>query len=338
MVGPADSPLQAKNAAEIEVNRRGRTAGNTSLKVTPRAPIRLPWGMVRLPPLAGLTLLFAVSSPAAAAPVEVQGHRGARARFPENTLPAFEHAVQVGADVLELDLLVTKDDRLVIGHDPILDPALCRRTDGPIPAGLAVRSLSYAELEGLDCGGQRHPRFPKQTLVPGTKMPTFEALLLWLKSSKLPGAKTVRLNLEAKSEPTRPELQPEPEAFVALILQALTAHGFMDRVVIQSFDYRILTAVQQKAPQIPTAILISENLLPLVEVARATGARIVSPNHEWVTEPLVKALHGAGVKVVPWTANTPEVWDRLLNWKVDGIITDDPAALLAYLKAKGRRP
>lgn len=294
--------------------------------------------MVRLPPLAGLTLLVVVSSAAHAAPIEVQGHRGARARFPENTLPAFEHAVQVGADVLELDLVVSKDDRLMIGHDPILDPALCRRADGPLPAGVAVRSLSSAELEALDCGSQRHPRFPKQVLMPGAKMPTLEALLVWLKGSRLPGAKTVRLNLEAKSEPTHPELQPEPEAFAALILQVLKAHGFLERVVIQSFDYRILAAVQQKAPQVPTAILISENLLPLVEVARATGARIVSPSHEWITEAQVKALHQAGVKVVPWTANTPEVWDRLIGWRVDGIITDDPEALLAHLKAKGRRP
>lgn len=291
-----------------------------------------------MPPLAGLTLLFAVSSPAAIAPIEVQGHRGARARFPENTLPAFEHAVQVGADVLELDLVVSKDDRLIIGHDPILDPALCRRADGPIPPGLAVRSLRSSELFALDCGSQRHPRFPKQGLVAGAKMPALEELLVWLKSSKLPGAKSIRLNLEAKSEPTRPDLQPEPEVFAGLILQALKVHGFLDRVVIQSFDYRILAAVQRQAPQVPTAILISENLLPLVPVARATGARIVSPNHEWVTEALVKALHEAGVKVVPWTANTPEVWERLIAWNVDGIITDDPEALIAHLKAKGLRP
>ena len=212
-MGPLASPLQAKRAATIEVSREGRTARNTSLKVTPVAPIRLPWGMVLLPPIAGFTLLFVVSSPAAVSPLEVQGHRGARARFPENTLPAFEQAVQVGADVLELDLVVSKDDRLVIGHDPILDPALCRRANGPLPAGLAVRSLSYAELERLDCGGQRHPRFPKQTLAPGAKMPTLEALLAWLQSSKLPGAKSVRLNIEAKSEPPRPDLQPEPEIF-----------------------------------------------------------------------------------------------------------------------------
>ena len=133
-------------------------------------------------------------------------------------------------------------------------------------------------------------------------------------------------------------MQPEQEIFAGLILKALKVHGFLDRVVIQSFDYRILAAVQQQAPQVPTAILISENLLPLVPVARATGARIVSPSHEWVTETLVKALHDAGVKVVPWTANTPEVWDRLIAWRVDGIITDDPEALIAHLKTKGRRP
>lgn len=295
--------------------------------------------MLRLPPAVGLTLLFAVTSPALAAPrPEVQGHRGARARFPENTWPAFEHALLVGADVLELDLVVSQDDQLLIGHDPILDPSRCRWPDRPLKEGTRVRDLPLAELLTLDCGSLPHPRFPEQTRVPGARMPTLASLLEALQSSKLPQAKTVRLNIEAKIEPTRPDLSPSPEAFAGLILQTLDAHQFRSRVVIQSFDYRLLKAVQAKAKEVPTAILIGENLLPLAQVAEATGAAIVSPNHEWLTAEEVKALHLAKKKVVPWTANTVEVWERLIGWGVDGIITDDPGALIAYLKDRPRRP
>ena len=94
--------------------------------------------------------------------IEVQGHRGARAVLPENTLPAFEHAIGAGADVLELDLAVTRDNVLVASHDPVLNPEICR---GP-KAGAVIRELTLEELRRYDCGSLRNPQFPRQQPVP----------------------------------------------------------------------------------------------------------------------------------------------------------------------------
>src|SRR5436190_1697999 len=111
-------------------------------------------------------------APAEPRRIEVHGHRGARARRPENTLPAFEYALSIGVDVLELDLQVTRDEQLVISHEPALLPTLCLGPGGgrlaqPVP----IRSLSAEELRRYDCGAQVNPAFPRQRAVPGTPMP-----------------------------------------------------------------------------------------------------------------------------------------------------------------------
>ena len=100
----------------------------------------------------------------------VHGHRGARAMRPENTIPAFEYAIAQGVDVLELDMAVTKDDVLVVSHDPMLNPAICTGPGTPV----AIRTLTLAELRKWDCGGKQNPLFSKQTPVPGTPIPTLD--------------------------------------------------------------------------------------------------------------------------------------------------------------------
>lgn len=266
----------------------------------------------------------------AAPTIEVQGHRGARARFPENTLPAFEHALAVGADVLELDVLVSADDRLVVTHDPYVNSELCRLNGAPAPK-VAIRAQTLAELRRYDCGSSKNPRFPRQTLVPGTKMPTLEEVFDLVLKSKHPGAAKVRLNIEAKSEPAHPELTPSPEKFAGLIHASLTQVGLSGRAVVQSFDHRILKAIKLLNPKQHIAMLISDDFPPLVPIALALKAEIISPHHEWITAEAVDELHAAQVRVIPWTANDPAAWTRLQKIGVDGIITDDPEALLKHL-------
>src|SRR5436190_4498373 len=102
--------------------------------------------------------------------IQVHGHRGARAMRPENTIPAFEYAIAQGVDVLELDMAVTKDDVLVVSHDPLINPVLCSGPGTPAP----IRTFTLAELRKWDCGGKRNPLFSKQTPVPGTPIPTLD--------------------------------------------------------------------------------------------------------------------------------------------------------------------
>lgn len=270
--------------------------------------------------------------------VQVQGHRGARALRPENTLAAFEYALKVGVDVIELDLLMSRDDQLVVVHDPYVNPVLCRGPKGAkVPAGLAVRSLTLAELRSYDCGSVQNPRFPEQVPVPGAQIPAFEQVLDLLQHSPLPAAKTVHLNIETKLEPSHPELFPDPAAFAEQVVKALKRRKLISRAVVQSFDARTLVHAKRLAPKLRISMLISDNAPPLVPIARDLGAQIVSPHHEWITKETVQGLHKAGVAVVPWTANDPEAWARLVDFGVDGIITDDPARLIAWLKQRDLR-
>lgn len=279
-----------------------------------------------------------VPSPSAPKPprvIEVHGHRGARAERPENTMAAFAYAIEAGADVLEMDVVVTADDVLVVHHDLEIDPARCRLRDGsPIPPGRAVRAMTLAQILELDCGSLPHPDFPRQVLVPGEGVPTLAAVLQWILARPDAATRPVRLNIETKSLPSRPELAPEPDAFAALLVQALRASGTTSIATVQSFDHRVLNAIHRLSPDLPLAALTHRSLPDLVAVARAANAGTLSPHIDWITRKDALAASAAGLRIVPWTANDPATWDRLIDLGVDGIITDDPAGLRRHLRQR----
>jgi len=295
---------------------------------------------------------FAQHSPAT---IQVQGHRGARAMRPENTLPAFEYAIAAGADALELDMAVTKDNVVVISHDPVLRPPVC---SGPQPLAV-IHRLTLAELRKWDCGAIQNPEFATQQTVSGTRMPTLDEVF------QLAGKGKFRFNIETKIFPNRtsqaaaeamvkrlgldpesesgrsalatamavgPDVTPSPEDFVKLVLASIRKFHLEDRIILQSFDYRTLHAMKKIAPEILLSALSSDRGLSFVEIARDADAQIVSPAFFTVTPEKVREAHAAGLQVIPWTANKPADWDRLIAAQVDAIITDDPAGLLAYLR------
>ncbi len=278
-----------------------------------------------------ILLLCAVSS-LAQARIEVQGHRGARAVRPENTLVGFKYALGAGVDVLELDLGVTSDDQLVVLHDPAVSPKRCTTGGKKLPASIPVRSLTLAAIRAFDCGSLPHARFPRQERVPGAGIPTLAEVFALAK-----GHPKVGFNIETKLVPGHPGAAPPPERFAELVVAAIRAAGVVERTTVQSFDQRTLQAVARLEPKIRRVLLVAENHIDHVAVAKAAQASIVSPNHRWIVKADVERMHAAGLKVVPWTINTPESWARLVEMGVDGIITDDPAALVAWLKAKGLR-
>lgn len=280
-------------------------------------------------------LLAALAGPSAAAvpSFEVHGHRGARSSRPENTLSAFRFALQAGVDSLELDLNVTKDDVLVVTHDPFLNPAICQTGEGkPLPKRLLIRELTLKELQAYDCGARVHPRFPRQVAQPGERIPTFEAVLEWLAGEKDPRARTVGLNVETKSEEEHPQYAPEPAAFAKLVLDAFRKHGLGKRALLQSFDFRTLREARKIDPSQRISALVEERpgRGQLARIARELKVDVISPNHEWLKERDVRELHAMGVKVVPWTANDEAAWKKLVSLGVDGIISDDPEALLKF--------
>ena len=277
--------------------------------------------------------------------IVVHGHRGARAWRPENTIPAFQFAIDHGVDVLELDLAVTKDNVLVVSHNPTLTlnpehpgERVCK---GPTLAlGTPIHAMTLAEVRQYDCGSVALSTFPTQVAVPGTKVATFDEVLDLAKGT------TVQFNVETKSFPNHPELTPSPADFIALIVADIRKHNVDPaRIILQSFDWRTLAEMRKQYPAIRLSALVgrpqsdalmghTDSTKDFAAIARETGAEIISPDWMMVTPQQVAAAHQAGAQVAPWTADTPESWQKLADANVDAIISDDPVGLLAWLRAQ----
>jgi len=267
--------------------------------------------------------------------VEIHGHRGARAAMPENTLAAFSYALDAGVDVLEMDMQVTKDNKIVISHEPRIAPEICLGPNGEtIKEPPVIHELTLEQVKKYDCGTLQNPKFKTQTPVKGEKIPTLDEVFELVEKSTAPAAKNVRFNIETKIYPFYPQLSPAPEDFVKLAAEVINRHNMSGRVIIQSFDDRTLQFVRKYMPLARTAMLVSDNHLPLVSIAKALMVDIISPDYMWILPEDVEALHDIGVQVVPWTVDTPADWDRMLALGVDGIISDDPQGLIKYLSDK----
>lgn len=267
--------------------------------------------------------------------IDVQGHRGARAILPENTLPAFKYALELGVDTIELDMGVSKDGIVVVSHDQRINTKLCQHQDGrAIKKPGLIHQLTLEQLKSYDCGSKKNSRFPKQTPVPGTQIPTLAEVFELVINSNLAQAKKVRFNIETKSDPDKPGAQPAPDEYARLVLNVVQKYQMQHRVTIQSFDHRTLSAVRKQAPKIELAALFAERQKDWVAAAKQANAEVVSPNHQNIHLRDVAELQAAGFKVIPWTANKKKHWAALVKMGVDGIITDDPEPLLEFL---GRR-
>jgi len=321
-------------------------------------------GATRRASLGALTALV-VALPALpvapAAAFDLQGHRGARGHAPENTLAAFRAALAMGVHTLELDVHVTRDGEVVITHDPRLNPAFTRDAQGRWidEPGPAVIELTLAELQRLDVGrpkpGSRYAQqWPEQRSHDGERLSTLSALFEEV-ARRGPAAAAVRFNIETKLHPDTPALTPAAEPFAKAVLEVVRRHGMASRVTIQSFDWRTLAVVQRLAPEIPTVALSAQqrfldNLTDgrwtaghtlaasggsVPRLVKASGAAIWSPFHGDLTEPLLAEARALGLKVVPWTVNDPAIIERLLDWRVDGLITDYPDRVRTAMTRRG---
>lgn len=301
------------------------------------------------------------TSTALPAGFDVQGHRGARGLEPENTLPAFETALDIGVTTLELDLHLSADGRIVVWHDPVVDPEKCGlRTDAPpmVPdpdnsgdAGrLAIASLTAEELGWFQC--DRNPdeatfadQAPDGTELAGkdyrivTLAELFEFVERYAGSTvktarQRDGAGAVRFNIETKRKPDDPGTigdafnGVDAGPFELAIVDLVERFGLEDRVTIQSFDHRSLWAVHAVAPNLSLAALTTGGTPDLVSLA-AAGATIWSPRSSDLDRSAIDDAHQVGLKVIPWTVNEPELMADLISMGVDGIITDRPDLLLS---------
>ncbi|MEZ4814762.1 MAG: glycerophosphodiester phosphodiesterase family protein [Bdellovibrionota bacterium] len=279
-------------------------------------------------------------APNVASTFEVHGHRGARARRPENTLQAFQFAIESGVTALEMDLGVTKDGELVLNHDLTVNTDLCfsRKPGLSQLRKPLIHDLRLSEIKSYDCGSILNPLFPFQALVPGAKILSFRELLVFLKKSTDPRSKKVKINIETKTDPENPASTLGPEAFVDLVAKLILDEGFDPRrVILQSFDFRTIIYAKAKWPSLKTSALVEslDSSLSSSEAVREllikTQADYISPNGHVCSKALVSEAHALGRKVLVWTINKKRDWRHFARMGVDGIITDDPGPLVQDL-------
>jgi len=293
---------------------------------------------------------------------DLQGHRGARGLAPENTLAGFARALQIGVTTLETDLAITKDGVVVLSHDPVLNPDIVRDADGQWLAapGPAINSLMLPELKRFDVGrikpGTKYAQqFAGQTPADGQRIPTLAELIDLAKSS----GKTPRFNIETKLSPDKPQETPEPDTFVRRVAEAVRSAGLAHRTTLQSFDWRTLVAAKRLAPEIETVCLTYEKTLQdridggrrpspwlagldpaahggsVPRLTAAAGCGTWSPYFRELGPSAVAEAQALGLKVVPWTVNTRDDLARIIDMKVDGLITDYPDRAREVMAAKG---
>lgn len=275
-----------------------------------------------------------VAAPAAAqAPdFDLQAHRGGRGEATEQSLRAFARSLELGVSTLELDVVLTRDRQPLVWHDPTIAAEKCADTapafagDPQYPyVGKLVHDLTLAQIRTLDCG-RRLDDFPNAEVVPGNRIATLPQVFALADSYR---ADAVRYNIETKVDAD----EPEPQEFVDVILAAVRAAGKVERVDIQSFDWRTLPLVHRAEPSIPLVALYDEQTPadPLIG-ALTVGADAVSPDYRLVAgKPYVDRAHALGLKVIPWTVDDVDAMRRQIGYGVDGIITDYPTALRGVL-------
>ncbi len=278
---------------------------------------------------------------------DVQAHRGGRGLLPENTLAAFDKALALGVTTLELDTGITADDQVVISHDATLNPFITRDASGAwLPSrGPSIRSLTFAQLQSYDVGrllpDSNYARaFPEQKEVDGQRIELLSTLFARVANAGSQAA-NVRFNIETKLEP-EPGVTASPEVFVREILKTIeaasrTTPSLRSRVTIQSFDWRSLAIVQRVAPDIATSYLTvgqstaDNDAAP--EKIVAAGGKIWSPGYRNLQARHVTQAHRLGLAVLPWTVNEESDMRRLIDYGVDGIITDYPDRLLSVVQS-----
>jgi glycerophosphoryl diester phosphodiesterase len=265
--------------------------------------------------------------------IDIQGHRGCRGLLPENSLPAFEKAIELGVNTLELDIAITKDHKVVVSHEPYINPVICQNPNGEnIPDSMSMHynlyKMTYNEIKAFDCGLKFHPTYPKQEKL-STYKPLLSEVFDLVKSKK----SDVRFNIEIKSESSYYGIYtPQPEAYVTLVLEAIVSQGMFGRVNLQSFDVTILEEIKKQSPKMKVALLVDENETIGDKLKKLSyKPEIISPYYKLLTADSSRNYQSQGFQVIPWTINTEADMLQLISWQVDGIITDYPDRLIALL-------
>lgn len=279
-------------------------------------------------PVLFLPIFFSMAVHAQTSSFDVQGHRGCRGLRPENTLPAFQHALALGVKTLELDVVISQDGQVVVSHEPYFHPDISSDAQGhPVLHKPSTYHMPYADILNFDVGKRGNPRFPEQVPMPAIK-PLLQDVLTHTQAAN------VSYNIELKSSQAEVgKSQPDVATFCRLVAKVWEASGIPStQLTIQSFDAAILQYWHQgrqlgTLPQAKLAWLIEPNENnDLAHQWALLGFMpdIWSPFYAQVTEERIQKCHQLGIRVIPWTVNERNDMLKMRALGCDGLITDYP--------------
>jgi glycerophosphoryl diester phosphodiesterase len=272
--------------------------------------------------------------------LDIQGHRGARGLLPENSIPAFRRALELGVTTLEMDVVISRDRKVVVSHDPFFSSAICLQPNGdPIPAenerDFAIFRMDYDQIRSFDCGSTGNSDFPGQVAQAVRKPLLSEVITMAERFAVIHDRAPVRYNIETKCSPEGDGiLHPEPVEFVSHVVGVIREQGVAERSMIQSIDPRALAAARHMAPEIKLSILIDTDGARLDEHLGFLEftPEVVSPDYRLVDATFIREASALGMQIVPWTINEPVAMKRAVELGVDGFITDYPDVALELFR------
>ena len=262
--------------------------------------------------------------------IDLQGHRGARGLYPENTIPAFLNAIDLGVTTLEMDVVITRDRQVLVSHEPWMNKEICLDSTGEVITGNEKRyniySMTYSQVAKFDCGSLGNKGFPEQRAMQAYKPKLEEVIRVVEKYVRDFANYEVDYNIEIKSSPDGDSIyHPPPAEYSDIVYQLVEQYLPWSRVVIQSFDIRVLKYWHSRYPHVRLALLVGNLRSPSANLSLlGFNPQIYSPQYRLLSKETVKDLHAKHLRVIPWTVNDKKVMEELAGWNVDGLITDYP--------------
>jgi glycerophosphoryl diester phosphodiesterase len=261
--------------------------------------------------------------------IQIHGHRGSRGTHPENTIAGFIYAIECGALAIELDIVVTGDNKILVSHEPWFNPKICLDPGGKkisVKTRGNLYQMPYSEIKKYDCGSRANPDFPNQIPFPAYKPLLGEVVKKCEAFIKRKKNRPITYNIEIKSESRLYNIyQPAPAEYVSLVLKEINKLGIANKCMVQSFDPTVLKEIKKQNNKIKTGLLLEKpgsvknNLKKL-----GFTPDYYNPSYKLISKRMVSEVHDSGMKILSWTVNTKKEMQKLISFSVDGIISDYP--------------
>ena len=268
--------------------------------------------------------------------IDIQGHRGCRGLYPENTIPAFLHAMDLGVHTLEFDVVITSDHEVLISHDPYMSHHISTAPNNieiteSTEKEHNIYKLTYNEVKTYDVGLKDFPRFPEQKKIAVHK-PILDDLIEYTEKKD----NGILYNIEIKRRPENDNVyHPEYKLFADLVIKKVTELGILRRTTIQCFDVETLIYLNKSYPNVRLVYLIENEDSPTDNLKKLGFTPFVySPYYKLVDAELVKLCKEQKMQLIPWTVNEIVDMKSMIDFNVSGIISDYPDRLTQLLHKK----